>query len=216
MPYLGAKVSSVIDADRGNGIDAIDAIILGMSSLAPGLLVATPMLRDPNFVGTVVLLVEHSEEGALGFVVNRLCETQLRSVFERLEMPVDEMHTQVPVMLGGPVASQTGWVVFESQSAVDQRDDVLQVTDRLAVSASKEVLLEAARGSFDGRAMLVQGYAGWGAGQIEAEVAAGVWLPVDLEEDILFDTPLDKRWAATLRRLGVHPASISQTVAAQA
>jgi putative transcriptional regulator len=187
-----------------------------MSSLAPGLLVATPKLQSPDFVGSVVLMVEHSPEGALGFVVNRLCDTKLRSVFEQLEMPLEEMLSPVPVMHGGPVASQTGWVVFESALSIGSRDDVLQVTDHLAVSASKDVLLDAARGLFDGRAMLVQGYAGWGAGQLESEMAAGAWLPVDLDAGILFETPLDRRWAATLKLLGVHPASIAHQSIAQA
>lgn len=187
-----------------------------MTTLAPGLLVATPTLRDPNFAGSVVLMVEHSEDGALGFVVNRLCPTELRSVFEQLQMPLDQLLTPVPVLVGGPVAAQTGWVVFESPESVHEREDVLHVTDHLAVSASKEVLLDAARGSFSGRAVLVQGYAGWGPGQLEAELAAGVWLPVELDPNILFDTPLDQRWMASLQRLGIHPASLSRSPVAQA
>src|SRR5689334_4823891 len=83
------------------------------SSLAPGFLVAAPILRDPNFAGTVVLMVEHSDQGALGFVVNRVANASLRRVLERLGIPDTPVNNEVPVMIGGPVSTQTGWIVFE-------------------------------------------------------------------------------------------------------
>ncbi|MDB4974336.1 MAG: hypothetical protein JWN48_2677 [Myxococcaceae bacterium] len=187
-----------------------------MSSIAPGFLVAAPILRDPNFAGTVVLMVEHSTEGALGFIVNRTAVLGLRKVLAQLGVGEIPVHHEVPVMLGGPVSPETGWIVFESSGEVEQREDVMMVTDALGVSASKQFLLDSVQGHASGRAMLVQGYAGWGPGQLEREISQGVWIPVDLDARVLFDTSSDKRWVAALAVLGVHPGSLATTTVAQA
>ena len=191
-----------------------------MSSLAPGFLVAAPILRDPNFAGTVVLVVEHSSEGALGFIVNRGANASMRKVLAQLGVGDTPVRAEVPIMVGGPVSPETGWIVFETKAAGDPgaepREDVLMVTDSLGVSASKQFLIDAVQGKEPGRAMLVQGYAGWGPGQLEAELRQGAWIPVDLDARVIFDTSADKRWTAALAILGVHPAAIPSTQIAQA
>lgn len=187
-------------------------------SLAPGFLVAAPILRDPNFAGTVVLVVEHSGEGALGFIVNRTASASLRKVLTQLGVGDIPVRCEVPIMVGGPVSPETGWIVFEAQGAHESepREDVLMVTESLGVSASKQFLLDAVQGKESGRAMLVQGYAGWGPGQLEGELQKGAWIPVDLDARVLFETSADKRWGAALAVLGVHPGSIPSTQIAQA
>ena len=194
-----------------------------MSSLAPGFLVAAPILRDPNFAGTVVLMVEHSAEGALGFIVNRAASAELREVLAQLGVGELPVRNEIAVMVGGPVSPETGWIVFESSNAptgapsgTEQREDVLMVTSSLGVSASKQFLLDAVQGKASGRAMLVQGYAGWGPGQLEAELGQGVWIPVDLDARVIFDTKAEQRWTAALAVLGVHPAALPRTQIAQA
>jgi putative transcriptional regulator len=187
-----------------------------MSSLAPGFLVAAPILRDPNFAGSVVLMVEHSEQGALGFVVNRVAAASLQRVLSRLGIADTPVHNQVPVMIGGPVSTQTGWIVFEAKELPEQREDVLMVTDSLGVSASKQFLIDAVKGETTGRAMLVHGYAGWGPGQLEAELRQGVWIPVDLDARVIFDTAPEGRWTAALSVLGIHPAALPRTEVALA
>lgn len=187
-----------------------------MSSIAPGFLVAAPILRDPNFAGTVVLMVEHSSEGALGFVVNRDASAGLHNVLAQLGIGELTVRNEIPIMVGGPVSPETGWIVFEARDAVEQREDVLMVTATLGVSASKQFLIDAVQGDASGRAMLVQGYAGWGPGQLEYELRQGVWIPVDLDARVIFDTSSDKRWAAALAVLGVHPAALPRTAVAQA
>jgi putative transcriptional regulator len=187
-----------------------------MSTLAPGFLVAAPILRDPNFAGSVVLMVEHSEHGALGFVVNRVASASLRRVLERLGIKDTPVRHEVPVMLGGPVSTQTGWIVFEAKQLREQREDVLMVTESLGVSASKQFLIDTIKGDATERAMLVHGYAGWGPGQLESEIRQGAWIPVDLDARVIFDTPPDARWTAALSVLGIHPASLPRTHVAQA
>ena len=90
------------------------------------------------------------------------------------------------------------------------------VTDRLGVSASKQFLVDAVQGTTAGRAMLVHGYAGWGPGQLESELRQGVWIPVDLDARVIFDTAPDGRWSAALSVLGIHPAALPRTQVAQA
>jgi putative transcriptional regulator len=187
-----------------------------MSSLAPGFLVAAPILRDPNFAGTVVLMVEHSDQGALGFIVNRVANAKLSNVLRQLGVGDTEVRVNVPVMTGGPVSPTTGWVVFETKSLPTLREDVLMVTESLGVSASKQFLVDAVTGLAQSKAMLVQGYAGWGPGQLESELRQGVWIPIDLDARVLFETEADRRWSAALGVLGIHPAALPRTQVAQA
>lgn len=181
------------------------------SEIAPGFLVASPSLLDPNFSRTVVLLVDHRPEGSLGFVVNRPAQVRLRAMIESLGLSLEPAQVvDSPVLVGGPVAPNTGWVVFEHFGAVPpEGEDIVRVSDRLAVSASRELLEARVREQHDGRMLLVLGYAGWGPGQLDAELAQGAWIPVDLDERIVFDTPYDDRWSDALRLLGIDPARLT-------
>ena len=185
---------------------------MATTQLAPGFLVAAPSLLDPSFKRAVVLLVDHRPEGSLGFIVNRPTDASLSATLERIGLSVPEASDEESVVLvGGPVAPQTGWVVFEPSAHTADVDDVVQVTERLAVSASRELLerLVATPRSERGRILLVLGYAGWGAGQLDAELVQGSWIPVDFDERIVFETPYDERWSTALRSLGIDPARLS-------
>jgi putative transcriptional regulator len=179
------------------------------SQLAPGFLVAAPSLLDPNFKRSVVLLVDHRTEGSLGFVVNRPAQVELRAMLSQLGLSISESQkVQSPVLVGGPVAPQTGWIVFEQgQSATN--DDVVRISDRLAVSASRDLLEALVVREGPERMLLVLGYTGWGPGQLDSEIAQGAWIPVDFDERIVFDTPFEDRWSSTLRILGIDPARLS-------
>jgi putative transcriptional regulator len=182
------------------------------SQLAPGFLVAAPSLLDPNFKRTVVLLVDHRPEGSLGFVVNRPAQVQMRAMMERLGLAIAS--TAIPdtsVLVGGPVNPQTGWIVFEQGQITANNEDVVRLSDRLAVSASRELLETLVAHKGPERMLLVLGYSGWGAGQLDAEIAQGAWIPVDFDERIVFDTPFEDRWSSALRILGIDPARLSMT-----
>lgn len=181
------------------------------SELAPGLLVAAPMLLDPSFRRTVVLLVDHSPEGSLGFVINRPAEVRLPSMLDALGLQRSDANApDAPVLIGGPVAPDTGWIIFQSDQA-SFGDEVVRVSDGLAVSASRELLERTVHGNGPERMMLVLGYAGWAPAQLDAEIAQGAWIPVDLSETIVFDTPYEERWASALRSLGIDPARLTVT-----
>jgi putative transcriptional regulator len=183
------------------------------SQLAPGFLVAAPSLLDPNFKRTVILLVDHKPEGSIGFVVNRPAQVQLRTMLERLGLATadDGPNSNSSVLVGGPVNPQTGWVVFEQGSLTADSQEIVRVSDRLAVSASRELLQTLVAHKGPERMLLVLGYSGWAPGQLDAEIVQGAWIPVDFDDRIVFDTPFDQRWASALRILGIDPARLSVT-----
>lgn len=183
-----------------------------VSDLAPGFLVAAPGLRDPSFRESVVLLVDHRPEGSLGFVVNRPAEVSFRSVLEELALVEDgEPSPDVPVLVGGPVAPHTGWIVYDPGRRQVPEEARIEVGAAVQVSASRAVL-EALAGSADGsRHLLVLGYAGWGAGQLDAEIREGSWIPVELDASVVFDIPYEERWSAALAVLGIDPRQIVGT-----
>jgi putative transcriptional regulator len=179
------------------------------SELAPGFLVAAPVLLDPNFQRTVVLLVEHRPEASLGFVINRPTTARLPAMLDALGLQSpDARPPDSPVLVGGPVAPDTGWIVFEASES-QEFGEVVRVSPRLAVSASRELLETTVLGRGPERLMLVLGYAGWGPAQLDAEIAQGAWIPVDLDEKIIFDTPYEQRWTAALQSLGIDPGRLT-------
>jgi putative transcriptional regulator len=182
------------------------------SALAPGFLVAAPGLKDPSFRESVVLLVDHRDEGALGFVVNRPADISFRSVLEELDLAgARRPSPEVPVLVGGPVAPHTGWIVYDPALRSVPEDARIEVGPTVEVSASRAVL-EALSTAPDGRRhLLVLGYAGWGAGQLDAELLEGSWIPVDLDASVVFDTPYEERWSAALAQLGVDPRHLVGT-----
>jgi len=183
------------------------------SGLAPGFLVASPALRDPNFDGSLVLMAQHSPEGALGFVVNRpapvRCGDLLQAVDPGLRALARAMGRDgAPVLLGGPVQPERLWVLWRP-GVVPAGEDELRVGDGLGLGGSR-ALLEAVVSNDDaGPFLLILGYAGWGPLQVEGEVAHGAWVPLPLSEDLVLDVPHEERWAAAVRRLGLEPGGFT-------
>jgi len=178
-------------------------------SLAPGFLVASPALLDPDFVRTVVLMVEHGPDGSLGFVVNRPAPVLFSQVRDVLGLEPSDADAP-PVFVGGPVAPDSGWILFDPTHTTPQVvADAVVVSDQLAVSASRSLLESIANGDGPDRRLLALGYAGWAAGQLDGEFQRGVWIPVDLDDEIVFDTPPADRWQAALTSAGIDPARMA-------
>jgi putative transcriptional regulator len=170
-------------------------------------LVATPSLRDPSFARSVVLLVEHGAQGSIGFVVNRAAPTTFHEVADSIGA---DPEANLPVLLGGPV-SRTGWVLFDPSGAEPTLlQDAVRIHEQLAITASRQALEGLAPGG-GARRMLVIGYAGWGEGQLDAELAHGVWMPVALDPAIVFDCPIELRWERALKSAGIEPGRIMPT-----
>jgi putative transcriptional regulator len=175
-------------------------------TVAPGFLVAMPQLPDPNFERTVVLMIEHGAQGSLGLVVNRPSELRLAELFETLgfEWAGDP---DSRIWSGGPVAPRSGWLLHEPLAEVESGEGLLEVTDGIWLSTSADHLREVAAAP-PARLRFLLGYAGWGASQLESELASGSWLLAPATAKLLFDTPPEQMWQAVIRSLGIDPASL--------
>jgi putative transcriptional regulator len=173
-------------------------------------LIAMPAMTDSNFAQTVTFIWEHNAEGALGIIINRPLQMRLVDVFEQLKMPTAPgVSGHQPVLQGGPVQTDRGFVVHHAGS---RWEHTLQVSSRIQVTTSPDILDAMARGTGPGTALVALGYAGWGSGQLENEIAQNAWLTAPCDERILFDTPYEHRWRAAGRLLGIDLATISPHV----
>lgn len=176
--------------------------------LAPGFVVATPSLLDPSFARSVVLLVEHGPSGSLGFVVNQPARYSFQQVSEALGIEAQRSE-DMPIIVGGPVSPQSGWLIFNPEDIDDDElDDALIINDHLAVSASRRMLERIAHEGAPRQCMLALGYAGWGEGQLDAEFSQGAWIPLNLDANILFDVEPDRRWERVLAQSGIEPGRL--------
>jgi putative transcriptional regulator len=174
-------------------------------SLAPSLLLSMPQLVDPNFSRTVVLLCRHSEEGALGVVVNRPLVTTGR-VTVNLDPPVST-DRELQVWIGGPVEQHRSWVLVGEEPEEHDSGGV-KVADKLYLSTSPDLLLRLLGPAPPAQARLIVGYSGWAPGQLEAELQASSWLLSDVDYGLIFDTPPEQMWELAIRRLGADPATL--------
>ncbi len=182
--------------------------------LAPGLLLAAPALRDPNFEKSVVLLGRHDGAGALGWVING---KELGAVADLLRgselLPVDLVLPDLaglalPARVGGPVAPATGWLVYRRTEVALPGE--LTVGPEVGVTGEALAFSALARGGGPVEFRLVLGCSGWGPGQLESEIRAGAWLPTALDADLVFDTFGDATWEDAYRRtIGSIPAAFS-------
>lgn len=183
-----------------------------VSDLAPGLLIASPSLLDPNFHESVVLLTNHSSEGSLGFVINQPIGLDLEDIARELDLGDSvQVLPDIPVLCGGPVAPETGWLFFDPRELEIEDDEAtLKVSDQLHLTTSRENLGLALTQPELRRCLLVLGYSGWGEGQLDHELQMGSWIGADLGEKIIFDTNLEDRWKAALGTMGINPMQLIQ------
>jgi putative transcriptional regulator len=173
-------------------------------SLAPALMLSMPQLTDPNFARSVVLLCEHEPEGAFGLVVNRPSDIAAAEAVQ-LEPPVEGAN-ELPLLLGGPVEPQRGWILT---SQLPDGSDHRELGSGLYLSASPVLLRRVLTARpVPKRTHVLAGYAGWGAGQLDEELAQSAWLVMPVELDLIFEIPPAASWEAALRRLGADPHAL--------
>ena len=163
-------------------------------------LIAMPAMADPHFAHTLTFVCEHNEDGALGIVVNRPTEMTLAALFE-------QALGRSPVLYGGPVQMDRGFVLHRP---LGNWQSTLAVSDDLGLTTSKDVLEAMARGEGPRDVLVSLGYAGWGAGQLEQELAQNAWLTVDADADVIFGLPPDRRLPAAMSRLGIDFSRLSE------
>jgi putative transcriptional regulator len=178
-----------------------------VTSLAGQLLVAMPQMQDHRFARSVIFLCAHNDEGAMGLVVNKLIDSlTLPELLQQLGIESERLYGPEAVHFGGPVEAGRGFVLH---SADYTEDDTLVVGNNVALTATLDILRAMGRGEGPRRCLLALGYAGWGPGQLDAEIQANGWLHVAADEDIVFDTSLADKWQRALAKLGIDPLSLS-------
>lgn len=175
-------------------------------------------MQCPFFNHTLVLLVDHGDDGSFGFVVNRMTDLEMLDVFNEVGVAGESSDlARAPVLLGGPVSPESGWILYDSEGVPQPSEGkTIAVGKGIACSASLELLERIARGDGPDTCAMVLGYSGWGVGQLEGEMKQGSWIPVDLDYDLVFETPVENRWEAALASLGIDPARVIDSQIASA
>lgn len=171
------------------------------------LLIATPSMPDPRFARSVIFLCAHSDEGAMGLVVNQVADSvTFPTVVEQLGIEPDARVRDTPVHVGGPVESSRGFVLH----SVDYvNDSTLVIDEHFALTATVDVLRAIATGDGPDRSVFALGYSGWGAGQLDTEIQQNGWLLVPADSSIVFDAKDEEKWDRALRKIGVDPSLLS-------
>jgi len=179
------------------------------TKVAPGLLLSMPHLLDPNFTRAVVLMVEHSDEGSFGLIVNHPSDLPVGELFEQLDIDWNGGPDDV-VWSGGPVSPSTGWVLHQPMpdlASEEYASEMLEIAPGIELSTSPDILRDIA-GEPPAHLRFLLGYSGWGPGQLASEMVRGSWLHVTATPELVFDTPTDEMWEAALRSLGIDPESL--------
>nr|WP_051084100.1 YqgE/AlgH family protein [Gilvimarinus chinensis] len=183
------------------------------NSLEPGslrnhFLIAMPGMTDPHFAHSVTYICEHSNEGAMGIVVNLPMDLTLKDIYEQLELSTNHDSAEHPALAGGPVSVERGFVLHPTNSEQSWQSTI-QVSADISLTASRDILEAMAEGRGPENTLVALGYAGWETGQLEQEIIDNAWLTVPADQQILFHTPTEQRWAAAARNLGIDLNLIS-------
>ncbi len=176
-----------------------------MSEIAPGFLVAVPQMADPNFQRALVLVLEHSDNGAMGLVINRPAPVRLDDVAKSHDFKLGGGYEKAHAFLGGPVEPERGFVLHDRPDL----PEAIQLIEGLYVSGSLDSLKELFQGPPE-RFRLCLGYAGWGPGQLESELREGSWITAAPSSKHALETPAPLVWEVVLREMGIDPAMLMQ------
>jgi len=200
----GPDDTPILSGDAAKGGESA---VMGTSSLTNHLLIAMPTLADPNFAQTVTLICEHTDKGALGIVLNKPLRMRLSDVLSEMKLqPRDEQIGAQPVLRGGPVHTDRGFVLHRPGGAWDSTH---RVSELIQVTTSRDVLAAMARGEGPSDAFIALGYAGWDAGQLEQEIRDNAWVSVPADQRVVFELPFEQRWLGSWQLLGVDVEKIS-------
>lgn len=178
-----------------------------VTSLAGQMLIAMPQMQDRRFERSVILLCAHNEDGAMGLVINKLIDSlTLPELLTQLGIDGDGLRGKAHVHFGGPVESGRGFVLH---SADYNEEGTITVGGNLALTATLDILRAIGRGDGPRRSLLALGYAGWGPGQLDAEIQANGWLHVAADEGIVFGEDFKDKWQRALGKLGIDPIALS-------
>lgn len=180
----------------------------GFVSLRNHFLIAMPGLQDPIFSRSLTYICDHSEQGAMGIVVNQPMDITLGDIFAQLEL-ID--HAQLggrAVLSGGPVNTERGFVLHKDAG---NWESTMHIAPDVHLTASRDIVCDIAENGGPHNSLFALGYAGWSPGQLEEELAANSWLTIPADSAIIFDVPIEERWSAAAKQLGVDINLVSAT-----
>jgi putative transcriptional regulator len=204
--------------DKPDFLENLGAMKIIDLNLANHFLIAMPSMHDPVFGGSVVYVCEHNENGALGVVINKPTDMTMQALFEHIELKLEigiggfgdfgatPPIAVKPIMFGGPVQDDRGFVLHTPRGNYSSS---LRVTEDVAFTTSIDVLEAVASGDGPHQMMVSIGYSGWGAGQLEDEIARNGWLTVGADPRIMFDLPIEERYVAAIKLLGIDPLMLA-------
>lgn len=180
-----------------------------MLDLTGKLLIAMPGMADPRFEHSVVYLCSYGDDGAMGLIVNKpAVDVDFSELLEQLDIKPDPPENgRRPVHFGGPVEMSRGFVLHSSE--YDSRLHSMRVLDGFSMTATLDILEDIAVGSGPEQALMMLGYAGWGPGQLEAEISANGWLTAEATPELVYDCADHEKWEAALKTLGVDALTLS-------
>ncbi|MBM4135437.1 MAG: YqgE/AlgH family protein [Nitrospira sp.] len=171
---------------------------IDIKNLSGMFLIAVPSLKDPNFERTVVLICDHTKDGAFGLVVNRILLSSFVPLLGGLD--VKESLIDLPVFYGGPVKPEQGYILY---TPVSSYNPSIKINDDLALTTSRGILIDIAAGKGPKQFLFALGFAGWSPGQLEYELMTDGWLVAPMNNKIIFDMPVSERWKAAADSIGV-------------
>ncbi len=170
-------------------------------------LLAMPSMQDERFQKTVIYMCAHGPEGAMGLVVNKPLESiSFPDLLEQLDITMPPSGEGIEVLFGGPVETGRGFVLHSPDYI---HDATMVVDEDVALTATIDILRAIAEGDGPAQSLLALGYAGWGPGQLDDEIKANGWLSLDSDPTLLFETDVDDKWTAAMRKLGIDPLMLS-------
>lgn len=187
-----------------------DPIIINDGGQLSGkFLVATPQMQDPRFARAVIYICNHDKDGAMGLVINKTRDMPLSKMLDHIGIEGDVKVADCPVLSGGPVDTNRGFVLHSPDFQNDKNS--LKLSDTLMMTSTKDVLESLVADHAPNKAVLAVGYAGWSDGQLERELQNNAWLVVEGDEALIFDTDMDSKWKKALAKIGVTPEMLSAT-----
>ena len=173
------------------------------------LLIAMPGLAGSGFAHSVIYICDHTPDGAMGLVINRPLDVPLTQIFEQFGLSYPEKLSGHPLLLGGPVQQERGFILHRNTDKKLQ--STVSVSDQVSLTASRDIIEAIAADEGPQDALIVLGYAGWGAGQLEQELLDNAWLTAPADTEFLFDTPFANRASLAAARIGIDLNQLSSS-----
>ncbi len=171
---------------------------MNITDLAGNFLIAVPQLDDPNFKRAVIVLCEHTKEGAFGLIINKILMNSFKPLLSAFD--IEKSSVDIPIYYGGPVRPEQGYVIY---SPFDRKYGTIRITESIAITDSKDILHDISKGKGPAQYLFALGFSGWAPDQLEEELMADSWLLAPLNHDVVFATAPEDRWKEAAALIGV-------------